>query len=230
MKPRTVLGIMDLLRDLGISFWRGDHFEPDRVTKRTAVITFDDGYQDNYPLLARLCSQHITPIVFMPTAYVGRQNAWEYSSRVFPARHLSADEMKRLVDLGVIIGSHGVSHMSLDGMTGVRLRRELHDSKAELEQIIGRTVDLISYPFGRFTPAVNEAAQSCGYRHALALDPEECRAGGGGFVLPRIPIYAADGYFSLKAKLTHPGRIERLKGRIIGRLAGGSIIRLRALN
>ena len=230
VKPRTVLGVLDLLREWGFSFWRGDHFEPDRVTDRTAVITFDDGYQDNYRLLTRLCGEHITPIVFIPTAYVGRQNVWEYSSRLFPARHLIVDEINRLVDCGVIVGSHGVSHMSLDGMTRVRLRRELHDSKAELEEIIGRTVDLISYPFGRFTPAVNEAAQICGYRHAFAADPEECQAGGSGFVLPRIPIHAADDYFSLKAKMGRPGRIERLKSRIIRRLAGGSIIRLRALN
>lgn len=196
-----------------------------RADATAAAVTFDDGYEDNLPVIDSLIEAGAAPAVFVPTGYIGKRNDWDYSSRFFPARHLNRTQVRRLSDKNVVIGSHGVTHRSLTLMKDGALKRELAESRAELEDITGRPVDAISFPFGRTGLRVNAIARECGYRQGYVLgetigtefDDED-------FIVPRIPIYGADDYFSLKGKLLGHSSRERLKNRIINMLAGGTII------
>lgn len=53
------------------------------------------------------------------------------------------------------IGSHGVSHGEFALLNKEQVLRELQDSKHELEQIIGKPVEMFAYPYGSY--------YACGY-------------------------------------------------------------------
>lgn len=223
IRPGNFFAIVDLLRDWGYHFWDGTDDAPGASTP-SLILTFDDGYCDLYDVLVALRKKDIVPIVFVPTGYIGMPNRWEYSWRLFPARHLDAAQIGRLADLGVRFGSHGVSHRCLAGMSEERLIRELTESRAVLESISGQPVDLISFPFGRADAAAVAAARNAGYRHGLVLTETIESPGIEDFVVARIPVYNSDNYFSLKAKIAGNSALERFKDGVIGYLAAGTII------
>ncbi len=222
LKPGYFFEIIDLIESLGFSFWKKGG---DDVSPTTAVITFDDGYADNYDVLLRLCERGITPIVFIPTDFIDMSNTWEYSHRLFPARHLNQKQILVLSEAGVLFGSHGKSHSSLVHISGDRLFGELHDSKKKLEDIAEQTIEFLSYPFGRFNRKTNLEAIEVGYSYGFLLaKPMALVDSSDEFIFYRTPIYSIDDYYSLEAKLIRNSAREIRKCNIINWLAGGTII------
>jgi peptidoglycan/xylan/chitin deacetylase (PgdA/CDA1 family) len=70
-------------------------------------------------------------------------------------------EMRRA---GVIIGSHTRSHVLLPLESPAVVRQEVLESRRELEQRLGGTVDHFAYPDGAFNDDAVDAVQSAGYR------------------------------------------------------------------
>jgi peptidoglycan/xylan/chitin deacetylase (PgdA/CDA1 family) len=131
--------------------------------------------------------------------------------------------MKQLSDLGVIFGSHGLSHSLLTEMSLSEIANELTESKKQIEAIIGQTVDLLSFPFGRYNAPVCRAAKESGYQHAMILGERRGIEEQDDFILPRTAIYGFDDYYSLRRKIFQATPFERTKRAIVGRLAGGTI-------
>jgi peptidoglycan/xylan/chitin deacetylase (PgdA/CDA1 family) len=228
LRPRQFRAILNLWRQWGGTFWSGTDGKTPGILP-PAVITFDDGYADNFDLLLELRALDITPIVFAATGFIGQANRWEYSGRWFPARHLEAGQLRELAEGGVLIGSHGISHKALTAMTSLEVRQELAASKEILEEISGRQVDLVSFPFGRVSPEVCAIARACGYRLGFGFGEVPASLSADGFLLGRIPIYGCDDYFSLRGKLLVDSRLESVKNGIINNLAAGTIVLSRLL-
>jgi peptidoglycan/xylan/chitin deacetylase (PgdA/CDA1 family) len=79
------------------------------------------------------------------------------------------DELRSLADRGIGIQSHGVSHAHLTQVSDDELRAELVDSKAEIEDELGRPCDELAYPYGEHDERVHAAARAAGYARAFAL-------------------------------------------------------------
>ncbi len=105
---------------------------------------------------------------------------------------LSHDDVLRLSESGIEIGSHTITHPILGALKAENARFEIADSKLVLERLLGKPVRAFAYPFGApgldFTPRDQAVVEESGY--ALAF------AGEGGFVtysskqfaLPRVGI------------------------------------------
>jgi len=119
------------------------------------AITFDDGYADNLHIASPLLVERGLPFtVFVTSDFIRRHE------RGF----LSSEELKELAQQpGVIIGAHGASHCHLTMCSGKQLRAELCDSKHYLEDLIGRSVTTLAYPYGSADRRVRDAALSAGY-------------------------------------------------------------------
>lgn len=120
------------------------------------AVTFDDGYKDNLYAAAPILVDYRVPFTLFVTAgFLGE------SSSVF----LSKNELKRLSGMaGVTVGSHGMTHSRLTGMDDKSLKAELIQSRARIEDIIGKKVEMLSYPFGKVDHRVVSAAIEAGYR------------------------------------------------------------------
>ncbi len=230
IRPDRFRNIVELLESWNLRLYGISEVDSAQDDAPAAAITFDDGYIDNIEPIEFLLQKGIRPAVFVPTAYIGRKNTWEYSSPLFPAVHLDGDRIRELARQGVEFGSHGVHHIPLSKLDAVSLRRELADSKLCLEDITGSRVDSISFPFGDYTSRVIDVARELGYRRGYVMRgdakaPETWHE----FIRPRVPIYGSDDYFSLRNKLLEQSRCERVKDRIINMLSSGSIIIRRRL-
>lgn len=78
---------------------------------------------------------------------------------------LTPDEIARLGDHPLItIGSHGVSHASIDALPMDAARGELAKSRDWLRQVTGNEINLLCYPHGSYSMATARLAQDLGYR------------------------------------------------------------------
>lgn len=68
------------------------------------------------------------------------------------------------------IGCHGYYHNDLARIPLADAATEMEQSKKYLEQLNGRSVNAIAFPYGSYSPAVVAAAKSRGFERLLALD------------------------------------------------------------
>lgn len=190
------------------------------------AVTFDDGYAHLASVLPRLIDLFgIEPLIFMPTAFIGKPNSWDYTHYFVKEPHLDRPAMRMLAERGVKFGSHSHGHVDLAGLSGRRLMMELRQSKETLQDIVRQEVTSISYPFGRASSEVLEAAKECGYHVGYTMRfPTESDS---ALMLGRIPIYGYDTPLSIGAKLAGNGtayQIERFKCVVTNSLSGGTVL------
>jgi peptidoglycan/xylan/chitin deacetylase (PgdA/CDA1 family) len=119
---------------------------------RSVTITFDDGCESDLVSSAPILRENGFNATFFITA-----------GRLGTAGYLSYEQLKHLSALGFEIGCHSMTHPYLTDLDEDGLRREIAESKMQLEQIVGRSVEHFSCPGGRYDKRVLRVARSAGY-------------------------------------------------------------------
>jgi len=158
-----------------------------QLPKRAVVLTFDDGYRAfreyAYPVLKEL---GFPATLFVYTDYVGAgRNA------------LSWDDLKSLAAEGFDVQAHSKTHADLrrapgesDAHFSARMQAELGDPLKLFQRHLGRSSQVLAYPYGRADDDVVTKVKEHGYIAALTVR----RQGSPAFVQPlrihRSQIYA----------------------------------------
>jgi peptidoglycan/xylan/chitin deacetylase (PgdA/CDA1 family) len=142
------------------------------------VITFDDGYRDNYteayPVLKRL---GFKATIFVISGFVGGKN------------NLTWDEIREMQQSGLIeIGAHTVSHLDLTKLSNEQKWSEIYGSKTAIEQQIGHPVIAFAYPAGRYDEATVKLTEKAGYAFAVTTYHGLASLQQGALTLHRIRI------------------------------------------
>ncbi len=124
-----------------------------------------------------------------------------------------------LLSSGMEIGSHTVTHPLLTRIPADRVRSELVESKARLEEHIGRRVDAFCYPAGYYDRRVRDATEAAGYRLARTTVGLRIDAGFDPFLMPVTLQLFPHGR---RVHLTHSLRRRNLRGLLtwVGRFHG----------
>lgn len=93
-------------------------------------------------------------------------NEEEFSKRLY----MSPEEVKKLSEADLVIGSHTHTHRRLDSLSVDDVREELSRSKKILEDVIQKNVDIISYPYGNTNSEIISLAKAVGYSLALGTE------------------------------------------------------------
>lgn len=150
--------------------------EPGRV----AAVTFDDGIlsavEHGLPLLEAAGA---------PGTMYPRLDMLGVSGR------LGAADVGDLAARGWEIGSHTLSHPVLTNVDDEMLRRELVESRAEIERLSRRPCTSIAYPTGRVDPRVTAAVAAAGYVAGAALEGA-VDGPPGPLAFPRVGVRGDD--------------------------------------
>ncbi|MDF9407829.1 polysaccharide deacetylase family protein [Pelotomaculum isophthalicicum JI] len=167
------------------------------LPKKSLVITFDDGYRDNYLFaFPTLKLYGFRATIFLTVDFIGTsdtfpmdKNKWDkINDEDLP---LSWEQVLEMKKYGVEFGSHTCSHWHLDELPEKELIKELVDSKRCLEENLQSTVTSFCYPSGRFNQRVKEAVCQAGYLAAV-VTPRLRQVDEDIYSLKRIGIYSND--------------------------------------
>ena len=126
--------------------------EKGEVEEPTVVLTFDDGYAENFLGLRAVAESEDIPVTFFVcTTYVTERMGFphdiERGERGFPAHDW--DEVRYLDRHGVTIGSHTRTHFDCgDGSDEARLHDEIAGSREDLRRELGHDVPYFAFPKG----------------------------------------------------------------------------------
>ncbi len=123
-----------------------------RVTAPTVVLTFDDGYGDNYlRLRAAALAADIPATLFVCSQRIDAHQAFDHDlERGYHGfLPLTWDEARELEHWGFRIESHTRTHFDCDSTDPALLHDEIVCSKSEIEQHLGHPCEAFSFPFGQ---------------------------------------------------------------------------------
>ncbi len=160
-----------------------------KFAHNSVVITFDDGYEDNYiyayPVLKKF---NFSATEFVISDLVGRKNL------------LNWDQIKEMQRNGIIIGSHTRRHRYLPNTIEEELKDEIMGSKRVIEKELRQKVDYIAYPTGGFTEEAKELARAAGYIAGFTTNRGYDKTNTDLYELKRIRMNNYDHWLVLLAK------------------------------
>ena len=168
------------------------------------VLTFDDGFQDFHTAAFPILNEYgFTASVGLATAFIGKGLRQSFKSR----NCLTWNEVRELSDCGIEFSSHTVTHPQLAVLEWPRIHSELHDSKHEIEQHLGKVVDGFTYPYAfpvTDKPFVNRLCETLidvGYASCATTVIGRMFFNDNGYLLKRLPVNSLDQPELLMAKI-----------------------------
>jgi peptidoglycan/xylan/chitin deacetylase (PgdA/CDA1 family) len=154
---------------------------------RAVAVTFDDGFASVADQAAPVMARYgIAGTVYVITGMVGRTTAWRAGGRDLPALPLLDWQQIRDLSSTWEFGAHSVHHGFLTRCSPEALREELVNSRATLEDALGRQVTSFAYPQGDYNRAVLKATRAAGYTTAVTVDQGRAKPGALPLMLPRL--------------------------------------------
>ena len=149
------------------------------LPKKPVLITFDDGYADNYTNAFPILQYYgMRATIFVIPAFVGKYNYY-----------LTWEEMQEMENGGITFESHTLNHYKLEELPDDEIRSELLNSKQILEENLGHPVEFLAYPTGTYNLHIAGIAKAVGYKGAFTIKYGDVDMGSNFYALERVPIF-----------------------------------------
>lgn len=175
------------------------------IPTHTVVLTFDDGYADNYsevfPVLRRY---HVPASIFISTSFVGGTRTVRRGTLPM----LSWEQIREMKDSGLIeFFPHTHTHPKLTNISSAEAEREIRESRDILQKQLGVSADLFAYPYGFFNAEIISQVKNAGFRGACTVQSGIVTARTDSLLIPRNSI---DSHvtFSMFKGIIQRGRIR----------------------
>lgn len=183
------------------------------------AVTFDDGFATTIEMVLPVLTRNAIPTAFfIPTAHLGKEAVWltDEERRKLTGPILTAENLKLLSkNKGVTIGSHGMNHRRLTEIKDDDARKELAESKRQLENITGTKVKTHSFPYGVYDDRHVAMARKAGYNYVFTVEPTIVVGNQKSPVIGRVQVEPTDWLIEFNLKVLgayrwHP-YVSRLK-------------------
>jgi peptidoglycan/xylan/chitin deacetylase (PgdA/CDA1 family) len=193
------------------------------LPRRPIIITFDDGLQGSVDYAVPVLQRHeFTAVFYLVAGLMGETSRWLRAELGIELPLMSWDTARGLAANGFECGGHTLTHPRLAELAPARRRTELLDSRARLEQELGRPIVHLAYPFGSFDAHVRQAAADAGYVSACSTQQGLSGPNDDLLALHRVPVYGHETLVDFACRLrtarSLPDRVRRVVKALAGRV------------
>ncbi len=162
-------------------------FLGETLPPKPVMLTFDDGYSDNFDVAAPILEKYGFPATF----YI-------ITEKVGVPEYMTWDQIVSLDRSGMDIGSHTATHPDLTTLGAADLRQELSGSAETLKNKLGHPVYWLCYPAGKYDGDVLKFSRDAGYLLATSTEPGEQQSSDAPLVLLRYRMRSDTGLEGFK--------------------------------
>ena len=152
------------------------------LPEKPVLITFDDGYVDNYNNALPIIKKYgMRATVFIVPGFTDNN-----------PNYLTWNQLKEMERNGFNGQSHTLTHQALEELPDDAIRAELLNSKLMLEKNLGHPIDFLAYPTGTYNLHIAGIAKDVGYKAAFTIKYGNVDKGSNIYALERVPIFQTE--------------------------------------
>lgn len=164
------------------------------IPEKSVVITFDDGYEDNYSNAYPILKEFgFNATIFVITNAIDNEKAF-----------LTSAQLNEMDQNGIDIESHTLAHDELNKLPYDKQVETLRGAKEFIEKKLNKEVKYIGYPFGKWNDDTIKALKETGYTMAFTTVGGWSNKSQGIYTLRRVYISANHDINEFKRRLTNP--------------------------
>lgn len=156
-----------------------DSMTTGKVPKKPVVITFDDGYVDNYTKAFPILKENnMKGVFFVITDYMS-ETALNF---------MSIDMLKEMKASGMEIENHTSNHLELNSLSREDAYNSIKNGQNFLKDILGIESKYLCYPVGRYNEVTIEIEKELGIKAAVTTEFGTSSSEDGFYELKRVRI------------------------------------------
>jgi peptidoglycan/xylan/chitin deacetylase (PgdA/CDA1 family) len=168
---------------------------------KNVILTFDDGYLDNYKFLFPLLKEFgFTAVIFLVTKQ--KQNAWGIREGEPALDLMNSDQVREMDQYGIEFGGHTQNHPDLLLCNKDQLKEEIAGCKKDIESLLNREVISFAYPFGGLNQEIKQEVKRAGYLYGISTNTGPYNFSDDLFQIRRIEVSSKTLLYSFKRKVS----------------------------
>lgn len=198
------------LKRQGWQFWfLSEVLQAKQLPEKTVVITFDDGFEDNYtqalPLLKKYDAKATLFLVEQRSDndWSSKKKAHHNEGELMREPKLSDAQVREMLDSGLFeIGGHSLSHADFSKLSPEQKRTEIATSRALQTQKFPGSHQSYAYTFGIYDKQDMALVQELGYLGAVTTkEGISDNIDAQRFELPRVKVAGKKDFLHFKLSL-----------------------------
>lgn len=179
VKTSSFFNQMKYLYESGYTLLTFDNIEDYEKYKNPIVITFDDGYEDNYlnayPILKHF---NLKATIFLIAQFIDKPT------------YLKTDNIKEMRDV-ISFQSHTNCHPNLKTIDKDSVEKECFESRQIIENFTSEKVVAIAYPYGMYNPEIVDTVKKY-YSYGITGDNGYFKLIDDRYKIKRVAVTFAD--------------------------------------
>jgi peptidoglycan/xylan/chitin deacetylase (PgdA/CDA1 family) len=173
----------------------------DLKLQKKVILTFDDGYVDNYYNLFPILKEYgFTAVIFLVTGL--KKNEWGMSEGEPAIDLLSPGQIAEMSRYGIEFGSHTQTHPVLQSKTHEERKAEIYQSRSDVAKLTDMPVISFAYPFGGLNEDVKAQVKDAGYTFGIATKSGPLYWREDLMQIRRVEVTPRTTLFSFKRKVS----------------------------
>jgi len=187
------------------------HLQRKPLPEKPIIITFDDGFLNNYTYLYPLLKKYnLKATIFLTVQHIGDTNKWDNGS----IKLLDYSDLKNMGADFIEYGIHTYNHKNLKNRSPEFVRKDIEKCYAELDKNEINYVKVLAYPYGSYPKSHSDfksftsALHKCGIIFGLRIGNKINKLPiTNPYLVKRIDIRGTDSFWTFKTKLKK-GRVK----------------------